>query len=323
MPYALFTGAACAVAAAIFGRPAIAFLRARGLAKAISTEGPESHMSKAGTPTMGGVLFMPIALAGALIAAVPKDRDVLLPICVGVVATALGVYDDMGTLLGREKREAHNRIDMLLKLVAFAAIGGISAWLLYSMIDAPRLLVPHYGAYDIGPVYIVIAIAIIVSVTSAVGVTDGLDMLEGSTCAVAFSAFGAIALIQHDTALATFCFAVAGALVGFLWWNAYSARLFMGDAGSLPLGATLAIVALMTGWWLLVPVIGIVFVVEILSDVIQIGYFRTTGGKRFFRMAPLHHHFEKLGLHESTITMRFLVAAVAGALCGVALATLR
>ena len=186
----------------------------------------------------------------------------LLPIIVGIVLTAVGVYDDLGTLLGREKREAHNRIDMVLKLSAFAAIGGLSAWLLYSVIDAPRLLVPHYGRYDIGPVYIVIAIAVIVSVTSAVGVTDGLDMLEGSTNAVAFTAFGAIALMQQDTALATFCFAVAGALVGFLWWNAYPARLFMGDAGSLPLGATLAIVALMTGWWLLLPVIGVVFVVE-------------------------------------------------------------
>ena len=149
MAYALFTGAACAVAAVILGRPVIAFLRARNLGKSISADGPESHMSKAGTPTMGGLLFMPVALAAALIAAVPEDRAVLLPICVGIALTALGAYDDLGTLLGREKREAHNRIDMVLKLIAFAVVGGLSAWLLYSVIDAPRLLVPHYGSYDI------------------------------------------------------------------------------------------------------------------------------------------------------------------------------
>jgi phospho-N-acetylmuramoyl-pentapeptide-transferase len=189
------------------------------------------------------------------------------------------------------------------------------------VIDAPRLLVPHYGEYDTGPVYIVIAIGVIVSMTSAVGVTDGLDMLAGSTCALAFGAFGAIALAQGQVGVATFCFAVVGSLGGFLWWNAYPARVFMGEVGSLPLGGALAVVSLMTGWWLLAPVIGVVFVAEIAADVIQITYFRTTG-KRFFRMAPLHHHFEKLGWPETTVTLRFAFAGLIGALCGVALAAL-
>ena len=319
MTYALLTGAACAIAAAMLGRPLIAFLRAKKLGKSISSEGPESHAVKAGTPTMGGVLFMGVALLAALIAGVPKDRDVLLPVVVGLVMMAVGIFDDFGTLLGREKYGAHERTGMLLKLGAFTGIGVVSAWLLYGVIDAPRLLVPHYGAYDIGPVYIVIAIFVIVAMTSAVGVTDGLDMLAGSTCGVAFGAFGTIALMQDQVGLATFCFAIAGALLGFLWWNAYPARVFMGEAGALPLGATLAVVALMTGWWLLAPVIGIVFVCEILADVIQIGYFRTTG-KRFFRMAPLHIHFEKIGWAETTVTARFLAVGVVGALCGVALA---
>ena len=263
MPYALFTGAACAVAAALLGGPVIQFLRARKLGKAISADGPESHMVKAGTPTMGGVLFMAVALAAGLIAGVPKDRNVLLPVIVGFVMTAIGAYDDLGTLVGREQREAHDRRGMLLKLGAFAIAGGVSAWLLYDVMDAPRLLLPHFGEYNIGPVYTVIAIAVFVSLTSAVGVTDGLDMLGGATNALAFAAFGAIALLQDQAGLATFAFAMAGALVGFLWWNAYPARLFMGDAGSLPLGATLSIVALMSGWWLLAPVIGVIFVAEI------------------------------------------------------------
>ncbi|MBF6598963.1 MAG: phospho-N-acetylmuramoyl-pentapeptide-transferase [Dehalococcoidia bacterium] len=321
MTYALFTGAAAAVAAAILGRPLIAFLRAKKLGKSISSEGPESHMVKAGTPTMGGVLFMGVALAAGLIAGVPKDRGVLLPVAVGLVLVVVGIYDDLGTLLGREVHGAHERSGMLLKLATFTGVAVVAAWILYGAIDAPRLLVPHYGAYDIGPVYIVIASFVIVAMTSAVGVTDGLDMLAGSTCAVAFAAFGAIALFQDQVGLATFCFAVSGALLGFLWWNAYPARVFMGEAGALPLGATLAIVSLMTGWWLLAPLVGVVFVAEILADVIQIGYFHGTG-KRFFRMAPLHCHFEKVGWPETTITARFLAVGVIGALCGVALAAL-
>jgi len=321
LAYALFTGAACAVAAAILGGPLVGFLRARKLGKAISDEGPETHMVKAGTPTMGGLLIMGVALAAALVAGVPKDRDVLLPICVAAVLCAVGLFDDLGTLVDRAQREAHARTGMVLKLISYSAIGIVAALLLYGVIDAPRLLVPHYGAYDIGPVYVVIAIGVIVSMTSAVGVTDGLDMLAGSTCALAFAAFGAIALMQDQVGVATFCFAVVGALAGFLWWNAYPARVFMGEVGSLPLGASLAVVSLMTGWWLLAPVIGVVFVAEILADVIQIAYFRTTG-KRFFRMAPLHHHFEKLGWPETTVTMRFAAAGLVGALCGIALATL-
>lgn len=321
MTYALLTGAACALAAAIAGGPLVAFLRARKLGKAISEEGPETHMVKTGTPTMGGILIMGVALLAGLIAAVPKDHDVLLPIGVAAVLCAVGLFDDFGTLVDRTQREAHARTGMFLKLAAYAAVGVVSAWLLYSVIDAPRLLVPHYGEYDIGPVYIVIAIGVIVSMTSAVGVTDGLDMLAGSTCALAFGAFGAIALAQGQVGVATFCFAVVGSLGGFLWWNAYPARVFMGEVGSLPLGAALAVVSLMTGWWLLAPVIGVVFVAEIAADVIQIAYFRTTG-KRFFRMAPLHHHFEKLGWPETTVTLRFAFAGLIGALCGVALAAL-
>jgi phospho-N-acetylmuramoyl-pentapeptide-transferase len=321
--YALLTGAACAVAAAILGGPFVRFMRSRKLGKAISAEGPQSHLSKAGTPTMGGLLILGVALPAAMIAGVPKDRDVLLPVIAGAVLMVVGWFDDLGTLVNRAQREAHDRTAMLLKLIAFATVAAIAAWLLYDRLNATRLLVPHYGRYDIGPVYIVVAIVLIVSMTSAVGVTDGLDMLEGSTCALAFAAFGAIALMQGDVAVATLCFAVVGALAGFLWWNAYPARIFMGDSSALPLGAMLAIVALMTGWWLLAPVIGVVFVAEIATDVLQIGYFRLSGGRRIFKMAPLHHHFEELGWHETTVTMRFIVAGVIGALCGVALAALR
>jgi phospho-N-acetylmuramoyl-pentapeptide-transferase len=319
--YALISGCIAALVSLVAGYPFVAFLRARKLGKAISSDGPASHMSKAGTPTMGGLLFSGTAITVGLLAAVPKDRGVLLPIAVAAVMCAVGWYDDLGTLIDREKREAHDRATMILKLAGFAAVSVVAAYVLYDRIDAPQLLVPHYGSYEIGPLYALIVVGVIVSMTSALGVTDGLDTLAGSTSAVAFGAFGVLALMQHQTGLATFCFVVTGALLGFLWFNAHPARVFMGECGSLPLGATLAIVGFMTGWWLLLPLVGVVFVIEILSDVIQIGSYRLRG-KRVFRMAPLHHHFEQQGLPETRIAMRMLLLTVAASLLAVALAAL-
>ena len=323
MSYALIFGCVAALASLAAGQPFVAYLRGRNIGKAISTDGPESHLTKAGTPTMGGLLFTSVIVVIALAAAVPKDRAVLLPIIIMAVFAAMGFYDDLGTLIDREKREAHDRTTMIVKLIGFTAVAIVAAWFLSDRIDAPRLLIPHYGAYHMpAALYIPLAIAVIISMTSAVGVTDGIDMLAGSTSAVAFAAFGSIALTQHQTGLATFCFVTVGALVGFLWYNAYPARLFMGDTGSLPLGASLAVVALMTGWWLLLPVVGIVFVIEILSDVIQIGSYRLRGGKRVFRMAPLHIHFEKAPTHEVTVTLRFGALGVVGAMLALALVAL-
>jgi phospho-N-acetylmuramoyl-pentapeptide-transferase len=321
MTYALLWGAAAAGLSVLLGYPLVAWLRSRNLGKAISSEGPETHLSKQGTPTFGGLLIMGVALAVSLIAAVPKDADVLLPILIAAVLVPVGVFDDMGTIIDREQREAHDRTTMILKLMAFAAVSVVAAFVLYEGIDAPRLLVPHYGAYDIGPVYVLIAVGVIVATTASVSVTDGVDMLLGGTAAVAFAAYGAIALLQSDEALATFCFVLVGSLCGFLWHNAYPARVFMGDSGAIALGAALAVVALQTGWWLVLPVIGVIFVAEGLSDVLQIGSYRLTG-RRIFRMAPLHHHFEKLGLHETQVMVRFLVVAIAGALTGLGLTQL-
>jgi phospho-N-acetylmuramoyl-pentapeptide-transferase len=321
MTYALLVGAIAAIASAIIGGPFVSFLRRRNIGKAISPDGPESHLSKAGTPTLGGLLIVGVAAAFALVAAVPKDSDVCLPLAVMLIFCGIGFYDDLGTLVDRERREAHDRASMIMKLVGYALVGVVAAWVLYDRFDTPLLLVPHHvGAYDVGPAYVVIAAFVIIATTSAVSVTDGLDMLCGGTSAVAFAAFGAIALMQHQTGVATFCFVTVGALLGFLYWNAYPARIFMGDSGAIPLGGSLAIVALMTGWWLLVPVVGVVFVIVIASDVVQIGSYRLRG-KRVLRMAPIHHHFEKLGWHETTVTARFIALGVIGAMVGVALAS--
>jgi phospho-N-acetylmuramoyl-pentapeptide-transferase len=156
--------------------------------------------------------------------------------------------------------------------------------------------------------------------SNAVNFTDGLDGLAGLISATAFAAYGFIALAQGQVFVARFCFTLVGALFGFLWFNVHPAELIMGDTGSQPLGAVLGIVALMTGQWLLLPLIAIIPVSEALSVVIQIVYFRRTHGKRFFKMAPIHHHFELLGWSETQVVQRFWLIGLLFALLGVAVA---
>jgi phospho-N-acetylmuramoyl-pentapeptide-transferase len=157
---------------------------------------------------------------------------------------------------------------------------------------------------------------------NAVNFTDGLDSLAGGTAAVAFVAYGIIAFLQGQIQVVTFCFTMAGALLGFLWYNAHPAQVFMGDTGSLAIGSALATAAFMTGQWLLLPVVGFVFVAETISVMLQVSYFKLTGGKRIFKMTPLHHHFEMIGWSETQITLRFWLVGMMAGLLGVALALL-
>ncbi|MCK7483316.1 MAG: phospho-N-acetylmuramoyl-pentapeptide-transferase [Candidatus Moduliflexus flocculans] len=168
--------------------------------------------------------------------------------------------------------------------------------------------------------YVPIAAFIIVGESNAVNFTDGLDGLAGLISATAFAAYGGIALMQGQIFLARFCFTVVGALFGFLWFNVHPAQLFMGDTGSLALGATLAVVALMTGQWALLLLIAIIPFSEALSVVIQIAYFKLTKGKRFFKMAPIHLHFELLGWSETQVVQRFWLIGLLAAMLGIGLA---
>jgi len=156
--------------------------------------------------------------------------------------------------------------------------------------------------------------------SNAVNFTDGLDGLAGLICATAFAAYGGIALMQGNIFVARFCFTVVGALFGFLWFNVHPAMMIMGDTGSLSIGAVLGVIALMTGQWILLPVIAIIPVSEAASDVLQILYFKATKGKRLFKMAPLHHHFELLGWSETQIVQRFWLIGLLAAMIGMALA---
>ena len=175
---------------------------------------------------------------------------------------------------------------------------------------------------NLGIWYIPVATFIIVGATNAVNFTDGMDGLAGLISATAFAAYGGIALLQHQVFLGRFCFTLVGALFGFLWFNVHPAELFMGDTGSLSLGATLGVVALMTGQWLLLPLIAVIPVSEALSDVIQIAYFKLTHGRRIFKMAPLHYHFELLGWSETQVVQRFWLISLLFAMFGVALAVI-
>jgi phospho-N-acetylmuramoyl-pentapeptide-transferase len=310
-------GAMAFVVSVVVGQPLVEFLRRRGLGKEISSDGPPSHSTKAGTPTMGGVLIFAIALPITLAANIVDRMSILLPLGTIVAAGLLGMVDDLRTIVGRTRTGLNKR----LKVFLLTVLGLTATLVLYFALDVQNVKIPWAGEFELGPGYIPLAVLIIVFTTTAVAITDGLDGLAGGTTALAFLAYGVIALLQEQTYLATFCFTVVGATAGFLWYNSYPAQVFMGDTGALALGSSLAVVALMTGHWLLLPIIGIVFVLEGLSDIIQIGFFRLTGGKRIFKMSPLHHHFELLGWSEPQVVMRFWLLGIVGSLLGVSLAS--
>jgi len=207
------------------------------------------------------------------------------------------------------------------KFILQVILAVITAYLLKNTLNVPEMIWPGLNVeIELGIWYIPLATFIIVAMSNAVNFTDGLDGLAGLICATAFAAYGAIALMQGNTFVARFCFTLVGALFGFLWFNVHPAMMIMGDTGSLSLGAVLAVVALMTGQWVLLPMIAIIPLSEAVSDVLQILYFKMTNGKRLFKMAPLHHHFELLGWSETQIVQRFWLIGLLGAIMGIAVA---
>jgi phospho-N-acetylmuramoyl-pentapeptide-transferase len=278
-----------------------------------------------GTPTMGGILFIvPIVLLTGLLNAanfIGLDvigSSILVPLIVLVAYGALGAIDDWEGIRGKRKGEG---MRARTKFAAQVVLALGTAYVLKVFLDVPQLILPGIkGEFELGWWYIPVAAFIIVSESNAVNFTDGLDGLAGLIAATAFVAFGGVALLQGQIFLARFCFTVVGALFGFLWFNVHPAELFMGDTGSLALGSTLAVVALMTGQWPLLLVIGIIPLSEALSVVIQVAYFKLTGGKRFFKMAPLHLHFELLGWSETQVVQRFWLIALLAGMVGIGLA---
>jgi phospho-N-acetylmuramoyl-pentapeptide-transferase len=309
------SGVAFVIALAI-GRPYIDLLRERGIGKKIRIDGPEGHMTKTGTPTMGGVIFIATVVVLTIVFNLIGRLSMLLPLGVLTFTAVLGGIDDRLNLVGGQTTGLTARFKMVW-LLLFAAV---SALVLYFPLGLHSIYIPFFGQYNIGLLYIPIALFSISGTANAVNLTDGLDTLAGGTAAVAFTAYGIIAFLQGQVQVVTFCFTMVGALLGFLWFNAHPAQVIMGDCGALALGASLATVAFMTGQWLLLPIVGAVFVAETASVMLQVAWFKRTGGKRLFRMTPLHHHFELLGWSETQVTLRFWLAGMMAGLLGVALA---
>jgi phospho-N-acetylmuramoyl-pentapeptide-transferase len=298
----------------------IRLVRRLGMGKKIRIEGPQSHYVKEGTPTLGGLLIIAVVLGCALLAQLITgrfiDSSTFAPLATLALVGILGTVDDW---LNAKRGEG---IRMRQKLLWQSVVALAAAWQIQQTYAITAVVVPFLGPVQIAEwAYILFAAFAIVATSNGVNFTDGLDGLAGGTLIFAFVGFMVIAASAVPLAqpnLATLCALIIGALLGFLWFNAHPAQIFMGDSGSLSLGAALAVIALITGQVLLLPLIGIIFVLEVSSDVIQIGWFKLSKGKRFFRMAPLHHHFELSGWHEQKITLRFWIVGALAATLGVA-----
>jgi phospho-N-acetylmuramoyl-pentapeptide-transferase len=300
----------------IFMPPYIRLLQSAGYGKQIRVEGPDSHQVKRGTPTMGGLLVIVVVLGIYLLLRGVPERAIVGPIALLALVGVLGAFDDYLNARTGEGIRARQ------KLIWQTVVAFVAAFQIQQTYNITGIRVPFVGAVEINEwVYIVFAAFAIVAASNGVNITDGLDGLAGGTLIFAFVAFLIIALlndpIQPNVAL--LCALIIGALLGFLWFNVHPAQIFMGDSGSLSLGACLAGIALITGQILVLPLIGVIFVVETGSVMAQVAYFKATGGRRIFRMSPLHHHFELGGWDEEKITLRFWIVAILAGLLGVTL----
>jgi phospho-N-acetylmuramoyl-pentapeptide-transferase len=307
----------------IWGGPFIRLLKHFKIGKLIRLEGPQRHLTKMGTPTMGGLMFIiPVLFISILLNFVSflgvnlLGSETFIPLLTLILFGLLGAIDDWEGIRGPRKQLGMRARTKFIFQVILAV--GIALALRY-YVRVPQLFWPGVNqVINLDPFYVPIAAFIIVGMSNAVNFTDGLDGLAGLITVTAFAAYGGIAIMQGQETIARFCFTLVGALFGFLWFNVHPAVLIMGDAGSLALGGSLAVVALMTGQWMLIPIIAIIPVSEAVSVVLQIGYFKLTKGKRLFKMAPLHHHFELLGWSETQVVQRFWLISLLFAIIGIA-----
>ncbi len=285
--------------------------KGHGWGQEVREEGPKAHLSKAGTPTMGGIILVLAGLIASFWA--PNTLDIWIFRFTVIVCAGLGMVDDLSKLMKHRSLGLKARHKMAVLLVL--------GLILFGYLAATRqnfgVNVPLIGF--VGSSWAVLAITLLLTsgTVNAVNLTDGLDGLAGGTCTAALLAYAAIAAHTGHTELCIASAAMAGACIGFLWYNVFPARVFMGDTGSLALGGALAALALLTGTEFLLVLVGGIFVIEALSVIMQVSYFKLTNGKRIFKMSPIHHHFELSGLHEVQVTARFTIISVILALLGV------
>ena len=306
----------------------------------VRRDGLESHYAKEGTPTMGGLLIMGTWLSSTLLWADLRNTLVLAAVLAALWFGAIGFLDDYLKIRRRNSVGLRGKRKLLLQFVGAGALATFFAFQeTGSTISSTTLVFPFFkNLQPTLPVYLYIPFVMLVIVGSAnaVNLTDGQDGLAITCATFVIGAFAVLAYLTSHIKIADYldiphivqagelviyCTAFVGAGLGFLWWNSYPAQVFMGDTGSMALGGAIGTVAVATKQELLLPIVGGIFVAEAISVMLQVWYFRRTGGKRLFRMAPLHHHFEKGGMPEPKVTVRFWIVAVI--LLLVALSTLK
>jgi phospho-N-acetylmuramoyl-pentapeptide-transferase len=332
MGFALILASISFLLAVVWGPLLIRILHHYEMGKRIRIDGPRSHMTKQGTPTMGGLMIVvPVLLITValniynLVGQTQEGLSILVPLGVMLAYAVIGAIDDVAGVRGMRRGEGFTArhktlLEVPLSLV-IAAVMLVMQLQFAGQVGVPTVKLP----VELGWAWVPIAAIWIYGFANAVNLTDGLDGLAGIIVASAFVAYGIIALLQKQIFLVQFCFIVVGACFAFLWYNAHPAQMFMGDTGSLALGATLATVALMTGQWLLLPIVALVPVGETISVILQVVYFKYTKrrfgrGRRLFKMSPLHNHFELLGWSETQVVWRFWLIGLLVAMAGVALA---
>ena len=314
--------------AVIWGSPLVEVMRRLRLGAQIRIDGPQTHMQKMGTPAMGGILIVGwvvlisiVVNIVQLVQTIETAESVIIPIGVLVAYSILGGIDDYLGFHPRPHGEKgmRARVKIWFQLgIAFVA----TALIYWGVNDGQGLMaVPTVPVLvNIGLFYLPVAVVVIAGTANAVNITDGLDGLAGIISATAFMTYGIIAFLQNQQFLVIFCFVTVGACFAFLWFNAKPAQMFMGDVGAQALGGALGVVALLTNQWLILPVIAVVPIATMISSTLQVLYFKATGGRRLFKMAPLHHHFELIGWSETQIVQRWWLIALLAGMVGIALA---
>jgi phospho-N-acetylmuramoyl-pentapeptide-transferase len=286
------------------------------------------HLHKAGTPTMGGILvwgtllfligffyFAGLIFPGLAALNFFSRSETLLPLAILIFSALVGLFDDWLDIRGQGK----GGLRMKHRLLIYTAIAALGAAWFYFKLDWTTLHIPFLGNFEIGAWYIQFFIFVIVATAFSVNETDGLDGLAGGTLLIAFAAFSVISFALGRYDLAAFCGVIIGALIAFLWFNITPARFIMGDTGAMSLGITLGVIALLTNSAFILPLVGFIFVIETLSVIIQMSSKKLRGGKRVFKSAPIHHHFQAIGWSEPKVVMRFWMIAGVVAAIGLAI----
>lgn len=314
------------VGSMLIGPRLIAILRAMKAGQPIreASKGvlaPE-HSAKVGTPTMGGLMIIGLIMFTSILFLDMGDPKLQCCLLVMGVTAILGFLDDWAKITKKSTDGVSGWFKIALQAVASL---GCAGYLWYLDPTIARVLIPFYGTVDLGMFFIPFAMLVIIGASNAVNLTDGLDGLASGCMVVSCLAFLSLCLTFREVALANYLLCIAAACLGFLWFNAHPAKVFMGDTGSLSLGGALGTVAVCTHTELLLVIIGGVFVAEATSVMIQVGWFKVSRklygeGRRFFRMAPIHHHFEKCGWSETQVCVRFWIIAFFLAVLGLILA---